>query len=225
VVPRPAELCADIVAAETGFERFWREMREGIHFIRDHRGVILLGISWALFLAAMTTGIVVTPPLSDRIFHKGAVGYGWLNGGWGVGAFISALYAPWVIARLGTRTAIAISMALLALCMTGSPFSPALAIAVMLYCVMGSARGVSGVAINSSLMEQVPQHFMGRVQNTIYFAGTFLQIVLALLVGAVAHKISLAAGFAIIGLVYVGAFVSATWPVESEPARAVPAAE
>jgi MFS family permease len=225
VVPRPAELRADIVAAESGLERFWREMREGVHFLRDHRNVILLGISWALFLAAMTTGIVVTPPLSDRIFHAGAVGYGWLNGGWGVGAFLSALYAPWLIARLGTRNSIAVSMALLALCMTGAPFSRALAIAVLLYAIMGSGRGISGIAMNTSIMEQVPPHFMGRVQNTFYFAGTFLQIVLALLVGAVAHNISLAVGFAIIGLVYAAAFVSATWPVAAESASTVSAAE
>jgi MFS transporter, DHA3 family, macrolide efflux protein len=225
VVPRPAELRADIVAAETGLQRFWREMREGIHFLRNHRRVILLGIGWALFLAAMTTGIVVTPPLSDRIFHAGAIGYGWLNAGWGVGAFVSALYAPWLIARLGTRTAIASSMALLALCMTGSPFAPALAVAVLLYGFMGSARGISGVAMNTSIMEQVPPHFMGRVQNTFYFSGTFLQIVLALVVGAVAHRVSLTAGFAIIGLVYAAAFVSATWPVEAEADSTVSAAE
>ena len=79
VVPRPAELRADIVAAETAFERFGREMREGIQFLRGKRKLVLLGLSWALFLAAMMTGVVVTPPLSDKVFHAGAVGYGWLN--------------------------------------------------------------------------------------------------------------------------------------------------
>ena len=51
VVLRPEELRADILAAETQLQRFWREMREGVHFLRDHRPVVLLGISWALFLA------------------------------------------------------------------------------------------------------------------------------------------------------------------------------
>src|SRR5690242_18320876 len=78
VVPRPAELRADIVAAETAVGRFVREMREGIDFLRGKPGLVLLGISWALFLAAMMTGVVVTPPLSDKVFHAGAVGYGWL---------------------------------------------------------------------------------------------------------------------------------------------------
>jgi MFS transporter, DHA3 family, macrolide efflux protein len=217
VVPRPAELKADLVAAETQLERFWREMREGILFLRGQRNVVLLGISWALFLGAMMTGVVVTPPLSDRIFHAGAVGYGWLNAGWGVGAFLSALYAPWLITQFGARRSIAISMGLLTICMTMAPLSPWLALAVMVYGVMGSARGVSGVAMNTSIMEQVPDHFMGRVQNAFYFAGTALQVCLGFLVGAVAEA-SLVAGFSIIGLVYAVAFISACWPVAGKAA-------
>ena len=107
IVLRPAELRADIRAAETQFERFWREMREGLHFLGDHRAVVLLGTSWALFLGAMITGVVVTPSLSERIFHAGAAGYGWLNAGWGTGAFLSALYAPQVIAFVGGRRSMA----------------------------------------------------------------------------------------------------------------------
>jgi MFS family permease len=212
VVPRPAELRADIVAAETALERFMREMREGFDFLRGRRNLVFMGISWALFLAAMMTGVVVTPPLSDNVFHAGAMGYGWLNAGWGTGAFMSALYAPWFIAGLGARRSIAISMGLLTICMILAPLSALLVIAVLLYGVMGSARGVTSVAMNTSIMEQVPQHFMGRVQNTFYFLGTALQIILAILVGAVA-QVSLVAGFSIIGLAYAVAFVSAIWPV------------
>ena len=214
VVPRPAELRADIVAAETALERFVREMREGFEFLRGRRNLVLLGISWALFLAAMMTGVVVTPPLSDNVFHAGAVGYGWLNAGWGTGAFMSALYAPWLIAGLGARRSIAISMGLLTICMILAPLSAVLVIAVLIYGLMGSARGVTGVAMNTSIMEQVPQHFMGRVQNTFYFMGTALQILLALLVGAVA-QVSLVAGFSIIGLVYAVAFICASLPVRA----------
>jgi MFS family permease len=212
VVPRPAELKADLVAAETALERFGREMREGMEFLRGHKQVVFLGISWALFLGAMMTGVVVTAPLSDLVFHAGAKGYGWLNAGWGVGAFISAMYAPGVIASLGSRRSIAISMGLLAICMSMSPLSPVLAVAVLAYSIMGSARGISSVAMNTTIMEQVPQHLMGRVQNTFYFAGTCLQIILGFLVGAVAQA-NLVAGFSIIGLVYAVAFVSAVWPI------------
>src|SRR5437870_1247971 len=212
VVPRPAELRADIIAVESALQRFIREMHEGLQLLRDNPTLVLLGISWALFLGAMMTGVVVTPALSDYVFHAGAMGYGWLNAGWGVGAFVSAWYAPRMIAQVSARRSIAISMGALAICMSLAPLSPVLAIAVAVYGIMGSARGVSGIAINTSLMELVPRHFMGRVQNTFYFAGTGLQIVLGFLVGAVA-QLNLVAGFCIIGLVYAVAFVAASWPV------------
>jgi len=215
VVLRPEELRADLLAAESQLQRFWREMREGLHFLRDHRAVVLLGVSWALFLGAMITGVVVTPSLSDRVFHAGAVGYGWLNGGWGTGAFISALFAPQAIAWLGGRRAVAFSMALLSACIICAPISGFLAMAISIYFVMGSARGLGGIAMNTSLMEMVPNHLMGRVQNAFYFAGTFLQLVLALGVGIVAHKVSLVLAFAILSCVYALAFVTASWPVST----------
>jgi MFS family permease len=216
IVLRPDELKADLAAAESQLERFGREMREGLHFLRDHRAVVMLGISWALFLGAMITGVVVTPSLSDRVFHEGAKGYGWLNAGWGTGAFISVMYAPQVIARLGGRRAIAFSMALLSVCVVIAPISGFFVLAILTYFVMGSARGVGGVAMNTNLMEMVPKHLMGRVQNSFYFAGTFLQLVLALCVGAVAHKVSLVLAFAILGCVYGLAFVASSWPVAAE---------
>ena len=215
IVLSPQELRADIVAAESQFERFWREMREGLHFLRDHRAVVMLGVSWALFLGAMVTGVVVTPSLSDRVFHEGAKGYGWLNAGWGTGAFVSVLYAPQMIARFGGRRAVAFSMAALSVCVAFAPISGFFLLAVTTYFVMGSARGVGGVAMNTSLMEMVPKHLMGRVQNSFYFAGTFLQLVLALCVGAVAHKVSLVVAFAILACVYGLSFVAASWPVPS----------
>jgi MFS transporter, DHA3 family, macrolide efflux protein len=223
VVPHAVELRHDLEAAETAVGRFWREMREGLAFLREQRRVIFLGTSWALFLGAMMTGVVVTAPLSDRVFRTGATGYGWLNGGWGVGAFLSALYAPALIARAGARGSIALAMLFLTLSMAIAPFSPWFTMAVLLYGLMGSARGVSGVAMNTSLMEQIPPHFMGRVQNTFYFFGTLLQVILGLAVGWIASRISLTMGFGVIAAVYAVAFGSACWPIRVERALAATA--
>jgi len=216
IVVRPEELRADIVAAETQLARFRREMREGLHFLRDHRAVVLLGASWALFLGAMVTGVVVTPSLSDRVFHAGAKGYGWLNAGWGCGAFVSAVYAPQIIARIGARKAIAFSMAILSVCVAFAPISGFLWLAIATYFAMGSARGVGGVGMNTSLMEMVPKRLMGRVQNAFYFAGTFLQLVLAICVGTVAQKVSLVVAFAILGCVYALSFIASSIPVREQ---------
>lgn len=211
-VPRPEELKHDLEAAESAAVRFVREMKDGVDFVRQHPRVALLGSSWALFLGAMLTGYVVTPSLSDHVLHAGAKGYGWLNMGWGVGAFLSALYAPQIIKKLGPRGAIAVSMGALALGSLVSPYMRWVTAAVAAYGLMGSARGVSGIAMNTGLMEQVPKHLMGRVQNIFNLFGSGLQVVLGLTVGNVAHRVGLAQAFAILAAVYLVALVSACWP-------------
>lgn len=212
VVMHPEHLREDIEAAENALLRFWHDIREALRFLRDQRPVVLLGISWALFLGAMMTGGIVTPSLSDRVFHAGATGYGWLSAGWGTGAFVSTLYTAQAISFLGGRRALGFSMALLSICMVTAPVARVLYLAILIYFVMGSARGIGGVAMNTSLMEMVPKHLMGRVQNAFNFLGTSLQLVLALAVGAVAHNVSLVAGFAIVAIVYGLSFVAACVP-------------
>ena len=167
----------------------------------------------ALYLGAMMSSAVVMAPLSDRILHAGAVGFGWIYGGWGMGAFLSALYVPVLIGRVGARRGLQIAMATLMIGMLVISFSRLVAVAVLIFMIMGSARGVGGISISSSMMHLVPKHFMGRVQNTFYFAGTGLQIVLAFSAGMIAHRVSLTAAFALLGIVYALAFVSSVWPV------------
>jgi MFS family permease len=123
------------------------------------------------------------------------------------------LFASQLLERVSPKAAIAAAMLVLALGMFAAPFSPWLAGAVVLYGMMGAARGICGVAMNTTLMHTVPPHFMGRVQNTYNFVGTVLQIVLSLTAAHVAHAFGLVYGFAVIGAAYVLAFLFAGWPV------------
>jgi len=93
-----------------------------------------------------------------------------------------------------------------------SVMTTALVVSVLVYCAMGCGRALGGVAITSNIMEMVPKHFMGRVQNTFYFAGTSLQLFLSLAVGTVSHKKGLALGFYMIGSLYLLAAVFGSWP-------------
>ncbi|HLY98285.1 MAG TPA: MFS transporter [Candidatus Angelobacter sp.] len=217
---------------ESEFARFTHELREGIAYIRQRPQVLLLGACWALFIGGMLTQGVVTAPFSDRILKTGAVGYGWLSSGWAVGACLSAVFAPALARSVGHRRAIGVSMAVMGLClislpllgthlhgrihMTSVSMGIALLVSVLIYCIMGCCRGTGGVVITSTMMDLVPKHFMGRVQNTFYFAGTFLQLILSVAVGVVAHTWSLAAAFAIVGSLYLLACVAGSWPVKSQ---------
>jgi hypothetical protein len=83
-----------------------------------------------------------------------------------------------------------------------------LSLTALLFFLMGSARGLGGTALNTSLMELVPKHFMGRIQNTFYFMGTVLQLVVALAVAVAAHRIGLTTAYAIIAVIYLSSCAS-----------------
>jgi len=217
--------------APGGVGRFLDELKEGIAYIRRRPQLFLLGSSWALFIGGMLSQGIITAPFSDRILKAGAVGYGWLNCGWGTGAFLGSFFTPAVIRDTGHRRAIGVSLALLGASLIALPFlglhlhgtigvavfavSVPLLVAVLVYCVMGCCRALGGVAITSTMMEMVPKHFMGRVQNTFYFAGTSLQLAFSFTVGTLAHTRGLALAFAAVGAIYLLGCATGTWPVKS----------
>ena len=192
--------------------RYLHELKEGYRYVRENRRVLLVGIAWALFIAAMMTQGVLSAPLSERILHGGAVGYGWLNAGWAVGAFVSVFYASTFIRRHGANRSVTVTMSIIALSLFLLPVSRWLALAVPIYFMMGSSRGVGGIALSSEMMQMVPRHFMGRVQNTFYFVASALQIGTSLLAGEAAHRSGLTYGFWIVGAMYLGAGLAAWWP-------------
>src|SRR5437764_2786611 len=142
--------------------RFFHELKEGISFIRVRPQLLLMGTCWALFIGAMLTQGVISAPFSDRILQAGAVGYGWLNGGWAIGAFMSAMFTPALIRGTGHRRAVGVAMAVLGfslillplvgsrvhgrIALGSAAMSAALMVSVTAYCAMGCGRASGGGA-------------------------------------------------------------------------------
>jgi hypothetical protein len=189
-------------------QRFAYDMREGLSFVSSRRSLALIGTTWALFVAAMMVTGVVTAPTSDRLLHAGAVGYGWMNAGWGIGAFLSTFVAARVIRNLGWRVVVPACMLLISASFYGVPYSGIIWIAAGLYFVGGVARGVGGVALSTGIMDAVPKQFMGRVQTLFSIGAIFLQVTLAPLVGRVAQSISLRLAISCVGSLYLLASAS-----------------
>ena len=192
--------------------RYLHELGEGFRYAHRRDRVRLLGLAWALFIAAMMTQGVISAPLSDRILHRGAVGYGWLNAGWAGGAFTSMAYAAWFIRRNGAHRSVTLTMAVIGTSLILLPLFSWVALAVPIYFVMGSGRGIGGIAISSEMMEMVPKYFMGRVQNTFFFLASALQIFTALIAGEASHRDGLKFGFYVVAAMYFGAAIAASWP-------------
>lgn len=183
--------------------RFFHEMRDGLAFVKKRVSLGMLGATWALFVGAMMVNGVVTAPVSDRIFHAGAVGYGWLNAGWGVGAFLSTFVAAHIARRFGWKKTIPSCMFLLSVAFFLVPFSAVLGVGTALYFFAGSARGVGGITISASIMELTPKHFMGRVQTLFSIFAILVQVTMAPLVGRIAHHRGLTLALSMIAGLYL----------------------
>ncbi len=201
VVKKP-EIAGQGPDLRSAWTKYLHEIREGIQYLRGKPDVISMGLAWSLWLGAMLTQGVITAPLSNRVLRAGAVGYGWLNGAWGVGAFLVALFATRLIKKHGARYAFSASLALLSLGMFIAPLTHVIMFAAPVFLFMGAARGMAGIAVTSSMMEKVAKQFMGRVQNTFFFGGMLLQLMLSFVVGIVAHRVSLTSAFIIVGTAY-----------------------
>lgn len=209
------------VAPATPVARYLHELVEGIRYVHNHRRVRWLGMAWALFIAAMMTQGVTSAPLSERILHRGAVGFGWINAGWAFGAFTSMFYASQFIRRNGVHRSVILTLCVIGSALVLLPDIPWIVLTVPIYFVMGSGRGVGGIAIQSEMMEMVPKYFMGRTQNTFFFLASALQIFSALIAGELAHRNGLKFGFYIVAAMYFGAAFTAWWAVHPATADQV----
>ncbi len=159
---RVRELPADDAASE---RTPWRDLREGLGYIRRHRVLAPLVVAIALgdlgFVGPLNVGLTL---LADRR-GWGASGIGWVLAGFGIGAGAAALLLT-VRGRLpyaGRVAAVAIlagSVAIGALA-----FVPTVAAAVGVALVVGLFAGLSGALCGALLQTHADPAFLGRVSS------------------------------------------------------------
>jgi len=150
--------------ADASWEGWWRNMREGIRYVRHHRRVMHLMVIGALFWMAASTFNSVTTPLvigRYRMPDYAVLGYfrGALAGGMVLGALLLTAFGEALRSEIAITWSLLIGgAALLGLAWTDSLYFGA-ALAILL-----GACG-SGVLISSSTLTQriVPDYARGRV--------------------------------------------------------------
>jgi hypothetical protein len=84
-------------------------------------------------------------------------------------------------------------------------------LASSIYFLAGTARGVGGIALSTSMMELIPKHLMGRVQTLFSIFAIALQVSLAPVAGRIAQRHSLTVALGLIGMLYFMATLTSFW--------------
>jgi DHA3 family macrolide efflux protein-like MFS transporter len=196
--------------AEAGLSlAVYADLKEGFAYLQQQPQVRALGITHAAMMAGVVSANVVLVALANDVLHAGARGLGFLEAGWAIGAITGGVIAS----QLPHPLRMTFYVAAIAGLATGHfviPFVSFLVGAVALQAIFGSCRALSGVVAQSCLMSIVPRHFMGRTQSAIAILTTALQLLMCVALGWIAQRISLFAGFALLGLMYAGAGIFAT---------------
>jgi MFS family permease len=185
-----------------------RDIREGLHYLREQPRVLALGITYATMLAGVISANVLVVALAKDVLHAGARGFGLLESGWAVGAVTGGLTAGY-LARRRPLTILVCTMAVLALGHGFMPFVTVLPWAILLQAVFGGCRAVGAILTQSQLMTMVPRRLMGRTQSAFAVISTTLQVFMSFSLGWVSQHLSVALGFGTLALLYSVAVLAA----------------
>ena len=195
--------------AEAGLSlSVYSDLKEGFSYLKEQPIVRALGITHSVLMGGIVSANVLITALAGDVLHRGAVGLGLLEAGWGFGAILGGLLASQLPQRW-RLTLYGLSLAGLAIGHVMMPLIAFLVAAVFFQVLFGFFRALSGVVAQATLMSIVPRHFMGRTQSAIAILMTVFQILMTFALGWVSHQFSLVAGFCLLALMYVGGTLSA----------------
>jgi hypothetical protein len=186
----------------------YSDLKEGFAYLKQQPVVRVLGITHSILMGGIVSANVLLVALADNILHAGPVGFGLLEGGWGLGAILGGLLASQLPQRW-RLTLYGLSLAGLAIGHVLMPLIAFLVAAVFFQVLFGFFRALSGVVAQATLMAIVPRHFMGRTQSATAILTTVLQILMSFALGWVSQKFSIVTGFSLLALMYVGGTISA----------------
>ena len=182
----------------------YADIKEGFAYLRQQPVVLALGVTHAILMASIVSANVVVVALANDILHSGARGFGFIEAGWAIGAILGGIITGQLPQRLRLVLYVG-SMIGLALGHIAVPFVAFLLGAAILQGLFGFFRSLGGIVAQSSLMAIVPRHFMGRTQSAMAIFTTVLQLAMSFSLGWMAQRFSIAAGFFLLALMYVGA--------------------
>ena len=176
------------------------ELREGLSFLRHHRGLLTNTIMVTFAVAGVGLGYPLTFFLAVRVFDAGTKGFGLLEAAVGLGYFIGSI----ALATAATRVRKGLAMTV-GLCVMGASFvlvaaTGAVWQAFIPLTIVGVANAAALIAIDTYFQEVVPEHLRGRVWGVRFTITQGTYAIAVIVAGALASTYSVRALFIVAGI-------------------------
>ena len=162
LAPRPAIVLPD---------GFWRQMREGIDWMRGHALILRLAVMLGVLNFATMMSATILVLLSQEVFGLSAAGYGILLTAGAAGGVLGGLAGPWIAKRLGGQRTVLLTLFVfplpfVVLAVTGNAWVAGVALFIEMF--MGMTWNVVTVSLRQRL---IPDGLLGRVNSIYRFFG------------------------------------------------------
>lgn len=171
---------------------------KGFSYLKSRTDVLILGLTTILSDVAIWGSLsVLTITISKEIFQKGSLGYGIMDGFYGIGALLSTILVGIVLSKFGKASYLMFCYAIAGFMCLITPIMANIYIAGIAYFIMGLHNNSARIIVRTIFMENIPNHIMGRVQTVLGVYTRAMVVLSSLYVGWAIeyHNISIATYF------------------------------
>ena len=199
-------------------ESIWQSVSKGFIYFKEKAGVLMLGLTTILADVAIWGALsVLTITISKEVFLAGSLGYGLMEGFYGVGALISTVAVGYMTRFLGRGRALLLCYVVAGVMCLLAPIAISIYLAGVAYFFMGLHNNAARICIRTIFMEQIPNKIMGRVQTILGVYTRLLVVASALSAGWITENLSVNTGMMFTGIHYLIALLG-TITILSVPA-------
>ena len=185
-------------------ESMWQSVSKGFIYFKEKVGVLILGFTTILADVAIWGALsVLTITISKEVFLAGSLGYGLMEGFYGVGALISTVAVGYMTRFLGRGRALLLCYVVAGVMCLLAPISISIYLAGVAYFFMGLHNNAARICIRTIFMEQIPNKIMGRVQTILGVYTRLLVVASALSAGWITENLSVNTGMIFTGIHYL----------------------
>ena len=185
-------------------ESIWQSVSKGFIYFKEKAGVLMLGLTTILADVAIWGALsVLTITISKEVFLAGSLGYGLMEGFYGVGALISTVAVGYMTRFLGRGRALLLCYVVAGVMCLLAPIAISIYLAGVAYFFMGLHNNAARICIRTIFMEQIPNKIMGRVQTILGVYTRLLVVASALSAGWITENLSVNTGMIFTAIHYL----------------------
>lgn len=182
IVPRAPE-------GVTAWRRFLRETREGVAYIKQHHALIYIYGLMLFILSTLRVMNVLLVPFTKDVLEVGAIGFGYIDAAFALGAIIGNLVLPSITRIYGASKIMVFGVIALAINLLFFSLSQNLPMAIIGYLLIGIVFPVRILYLTKA-QEQTDILYQGRVHTTFNAILSAGSLGIYLLMGFLADLIS-----------------------------------